>query len=150
MNGEIQRFLNDVDSKIFRRGLDYYRSGMVECIDWDGSHATAEVSGSEEDPYLVEIDFSDDGEVEDWFCDCPYDWGPVCKHVVAALLALQESLTGEAYSDWWPFMLAVFISKSAHDLTLYRYYRRKYDLILGLIGLIPPILTVFMIVKGEF
>ena len=95
MNGEIQRFLNDVDSKIFRRGLDYYRSGMVECIDWHGSHATAEVSGSEEDPYLVEIDFSDDGEVEDWFCDCPYDWGPVCKHVVAALLALQERDPGK-------------------------------------------------------
>lgn len=95
MNGEIQRFLNDVDSKIFCRGLDYYRSGMVECIDWDGSHATAEVSGSEEDPYLVEIDFSDDGEVEDWFCDCPYDWGPVCKHVVAALLALQERDPGK-------------------------------------------------------
>ena len=95
MNGEIQRFLNDVDSKIFCRGLDYYRSGMVECIDWDGSHATAEVSGSEEDPYLVEIDFSDDGEVEDWFCDCPYDWGPVCKHVVAALLALQRVMERE-------------------------------------------------------
>ena len=90
INSEIQRFLNDVDSKIFRRGLDYYRSGMVECIDWDGSHATAEVCGSEEDPYLVEVDFSEDSEVEDWSCDCPYEWGPVCKHIVAVLLALRE------------------------------------------------------------
>ena len=90
INGEIQRFLNDVDSKIYRRGLDYYRSGMVECVDWDGSYATAEVCGSEENPYLVEIGFSDDGEIEDWSCDCPYEWGPVCKHVVAALLALRR------------------------------------------------------------
>ncbi len=95
INGEIQRFLNDVDSKIYRRGLDYYRSGMVECVDWDGSYATAEVCGSEENPYLVEIGFSDDGEIEDWSCDCPYEWGPVCKHVVAALLALREKAPGE-------------------------------------------------------
>ena len=95
INGEIQRFLNDVDSKIYRRGLDYYRSGMVECVDWDGSYATAEVCGSEENPYLVEIGFSDDGEIEDWSCDCPYEWGLVCKHVVAALLALREKAPGE-------------------------------------------------------
>ncbi len=64
------------------------------------------------------------------------------------LLMLQEQFAGGAYTDWWPFMLAVFISKSVHDLTLYRYYHKKYDLILGLIGLIPPILTVFVILKG--
>lgn len=85
----IQRFLEDVESKIYGRGEDYYRSGYVESIDWDGSHVTAEVSGSEEEPYLVELDFSADGEVEAWSCDCPYDWGPVCKHMVAALLAIQ-------------------------------------------------------------
>ncbi len=90
LKGEVQRFLNDVDSKIFRRGLDYYRSGMVERISRDGNHVTAEVSGSEEEPYLVEVDLAEDGEIEDWACDCPYDWGPVCKHVVAALLALQD------------------------------------------------------------
>ncbi len=50
---------------------------------------TAEVSDSEEEPYLVDLDFSEDGELEDWFCDCPYDWGPVCKHTVAVLLAIQ-------------------------------------------------------------
>jgi len=86
----IQRFLDGIDRKILARGTDYYRSGMVERIDCDGSCVTAEVSGSEEDPYLVEIDFSADGEVEDWSCDCPYEWGPVCKHTAAVLLALQS------------------------------------------------------------
>ena len=52
---------------------------------------TAEVSGSEDEPYLVDIDFDEDGEVEAWNCDCPYDWGPVCKHTVAALLAVRET-----------------------------------------------------------
>ena len=77
---------------ILARGEDYYRSGRVESIDWEGNHVTAEVSGSEEEPYLVELDFSEDGELEDWFCDCPYDWGPVCKHTVAVLLAIRAEL----------------------------------------------------------
>lgn len=85
----IRHFFEDVESKIYHRGEDYYRSGHVESIEWDGSHVTAEVSGSEEEPYLVELDFSADGEVEAWSCDCPYDWGPVCKHTVAVLLAIQ-------------------------------------------------------------
>ena len=85
----IRRFFEDVESKIYHRGEDYYRSGRVESIDWDGSHVNVEVSGSEEEPYLVELDFSASGEVEAWSCDCPYDWGPVCKHTVAALLAIQ-------------------------------------------------------------
>lgn len=99
-----------------------------------------------------ENQFSDerDRQLEKNACTAGYRAVIGLNSLLCLLLALQESLTGEAYTDWWPFMLAVFISKSAHDLTLYRYYRRKYDLILGLIGLIPPILTVFMIVKGGF
>ncbi len=85
----IQQFLDDMDPTILSRGEDYYRSGLVESIDWDENHVTAEVSGSEETPFLVELDFSEDGEVEDQSCDCPYEWGPVCKHTAAALLAIQ-------------------------------------------------------------
>lgn len=85
----IQRFLDDIAPQILARGEDYYCSGQVESIDWEGSHVTAEVSGSEEESYLVDLDFSEDGELEDWSCDCPYDWGPVCKHTVAVLLAIQ-------------------------------------------------------------
>lgn len=85
----IQRFLDDIDPKILARGRDYYHSGQVEGIEWDGGHVTAEVSGSDVDPYQVEIDFTADGEVADWSCDCPYDWGDVCKHIAAVLLALQ-------------------------------------------------------------
>lgn len=85
----IQRFLDDIDPKILARGEDYCHSGQVENVEWDGSHVTAEVSGSEAEPYLVEIDFDEGGEVEAWDCDCPYDWGPVCKHTAAVLFAIQ-------------------------------------------------------------
>jgi uncharacterized Zn finger protein len=86
----IQRFLDDVDPVILSRGQNYYHRGCVDSLDFEDGHVTAEVSGSEDEPYLVEIDFNEDGEVEAWDCDCPYDWGPVCKHTVAALLAIRE------------------------------------------------------------
>jgi len=85
----IQQFLDDVDPRIFARGLDYYKSGNVERVGRDGGHVRAEVSGSAVEPYLVEIDLDENGMVAYWKCGCPYDWGPVCKHTVAALLALQ-------------------------------------------------------------
>lgn len=85
----IQQFLDGIDPKILARGEDYYRSGKVEHIERDGGYVTAEVSGSEDEPYLVELDLTEDGEVEGWSCDCPYDWGDVCKHTAAVLLALQ-------------------------------------------------------------
>lgn len=91
-----------------------------------------------------------DRQIEQKACTAGYRAVVGVNCLLCLLLILQETLTGEAYTSWWPFMLAVFISKSAHDLTLYRYYHRKYDLILGLITLIPPILTVFMFLKRGF
>lgn len=89
LRDEIRQFLDKIDPKILARGKDYFRSGRVEHIEWDDEWVTAEVSGSEEEPYLVEISLSENGEIEDWSCDCPYDWGDVCKHTAAVLLALQ-------------------------------------------------------------
>lgn len=60
----IQRFLDDVDPVVLSRGQDYYRRGYVESIDYGEGHVTAEVSGSEDEPYLVDIAFDEDGEVE--------------------------------------------------------------------------------------
>ncbi len=99
-----------------------------------------------------ENQFSDerDRQIEQKACTAGYRAVVAVHCLLCLLLILQEKLTGEAFAAWWPFMLAVFISKSAHDLTLYRYHHRRYDLLMGLIGLIPPILTVFVILKGGF
>ena len=92
LKNEIQNFLADVDPKILARGKDYYLSGYVENLERNGEKVTAEVSGSDVTPYVVEIELTPDGGVEDWLCDCPYDLGPVCKHTVAVLLGLQEEV----------------------------------------------------------
>ena len=78
------------DSKVLARGRGYYRYGYVEklALSPEGKFI-AEVAGSEEDNYEVFIEVKD-GAVQDFGCDCPYDWGDVCKHLIAVALAIQN------------------------------------------------------------
>jgi hypothetical protein len=92
MNIPLDQFEQIIDETILKRGLSYFRSGQVEepeelsqgCFE-------AIVQGSE--PYRVTVTIKD-GTVTDYTCTCPYDMGPVCKHVVALLFALQEESLG--------------------------------------------------------
>ncbi len=70
----------------FRRGESYYQGGAVISLVQRGSVLQAEVEGSQYEPYRVRITF-DEGGVTGADCDCPYDWGDCCKHIVAVLLA---------------------------------------------------------------
>ena len=69
----------------FERGRDYYLSGTVFDVIRRGDQIVAQVMGSQFDPYTVSIDF-DRGGLTDVTCDCPYDWGGWCKHIIATLL----------------------------------------------------------------
>ena len=69
------------------RGEDYYYSNSVENIVWRDGLLTAEVEGSEYEPYIVQVRF-DDGKIRSTHCTCPYDWGGDCKHIIAVLLYL--------------------------------------------------------------
>ncbi|MEL6493981.1 MAG: SWIM zinc finger family protein [Cyanobacteria bacterium J06623_7] len=70
-------------SKSWHRGKAYYDDGYVRQVTQRGQSLLAEVSGSRR--YRVAIDFSDRG-LESAHCNCPYDWGGYCKHIVASLL----------------------------------------------------------------
>ena len=78
------------DDKVVARGNGCYRYGCVEklTLSSDGKFV-AEVAGSEEDNYETFIEIKDDA-VQDYGCDCPYDWGDVCKHLIAVALAIQD------------------------------------------------------------
>jgi uncharacterized Zn finger protein len=69
----------------FRRGQSYRRRGTVTSLVQRGGVVEAEVEGSQYEPYRVRITF-DEGGVTGAGCDCPYDWGGWCKHIVATLL----------------------------------------------------------------
>ena len=87
-----------VDPDIVDRGIDYYRDNRVLYISLDGSSGKAIVDGTR--PYEVEFHY-EDGMVTNLSCDCPC--GYHCKHEVAALLQLRETLEiiKERYSAAW-------------------------------------------------
>jgi uncharacterized Zn finger protein len=70
----------------FRRGESYYYEGAVVSLVQRGNVLQAEVEGSQYEPCCVRVTF-DAGGITDVDCDCPYDWGGWCKHIVATLLA---------------------------------------------------------------
>ena len=71
---------------IVRRGIAYFKEDRVVDLGWDDTRVWASVEGSRPDsPYSVQLER--DGDEVLCFCDCPFDWEPVCKHAVATLLA---------------------------------------------------------------
>ncbi|PHN07369.1 SWIM zinc finger family protein [Flavilitoribacter nigricans] len=82
--------LRDLESAlpqdIVEKGLQYLASDLVDNLAEQDGQWEADVQGTHN--YKVNIDLVGD-QVENWFCDCPYDWGPVCKHVAAVLFAIR-------------------------------------------------------------
>ena len=84
----INNFKDNISEVILERGLRYFENGRVSYIEEieDGSW-DAEVMGTEN--YQVNV-VCNDTSISNWDCDCPYEDGPVCKHVVAVLYAISE------------------------------------------------------------
>ncbi len=72
----------------YDRGRRYYDNGCVLDVTRRGNAVTAAVEGSQYEPYQVEVILKEDGGIARAYCDCPYDWGGDCKHIVAVLLTL--------------------------------------------------------------
>jgi len=70
----------------FDRGYRYYRDRSVFEIARRGNLITAKVEGSDYEPYRVQVALDDSHLVTNASCTCPYDWGGICKHIVATLL----------------------------------------------------------------
>ncbi len=84
----IDQFELHVDEKILQRGLSYFKKDTVQDVSRtsDGK-LQARVVGT--DDYRVVIEF-DEEYVHSHRCDCPYDMGPICKHVVAVIFYTQQ------------------------------------------------------------
>ncbi|MBP1994130.1 SWIM zinc finger family protein [Paenibacillus eucommiae] len=87
-----------VDPVILDRGRDYLKGGHVLSIEEiEDLVYRAEVEGSE--IYEVHIELDEEGEVTSSECDCPFDFGPVCKHQVAVLLKLRDHTAALSESE---------------------------------------------------
>lgn len=90
----IKNFKEYIDETILERGHSYYIVGNVnEDYDYNENEYIFEVEGRED--YRVSVNIDDDGEILYSECDCPYDFGPICKHEVAVYFKLEEILNEE-------------------------------------------------------
>ncbi|HEX5733377.1 MAG TPA: SWIM zinc finger family protein [Blastocatellia bacterium] len=71
--------------KSFERGESYYKDGAIMDPVRQGTQLRTYCEGSEYEPYHLSVTLAKGG-VEDASCTCPYDWGGICKHLVALLL----------------------------------------------------------------
>jgi len=72
-----------VDETILKRGLSYFKKGVISDFSEIASgEYEAIVSGSED--YCVQLKIKEN-IITEHQCDCPYDLGPICKHIVAVI-----------------------------------------------------------------
>ena len=83
----LKNFHQYVEDKIYSRGRSY-TSSVMEIQQVDEGEFCAEVMGSEE--YQVFVKLNKKLEIIEHSCDCPYDWGNICKHEVAVFLNIRD------------------------------------------------------------
>lgn len=95
----------------FSRGENYYHTGAVTDTVRRGDEIEARCQGSYPEPYRVWAQLDESG-ITATRCNCDYDWGGDCKHIVALLLTylyqpdqfearqtLQEALLNRSKED---------------------------------------------------
>ncbi len=88
MKISVQNFESTLDPRIVARGEEYFHDEAVHGLKQiKDDRWGASVEGTE--VYKVSVSLKD-AVVVDYSCSCPYDLGPVCKHVVAVLFAIRE------------------------------------------------------------
>lgn len=73
-------------SQSFTRGRSYFRNGMIQHTVRRGNMLIGSCAGSSGGLYRIEVELNDQEELVSAMCSCPYDWGGICKHVVALVL----------------------------------------------------------------
>ncbi len=89
----LKNFEIEVERKIVERGLDYYKNGDVRKLEKVSENEfSAVVFGTEKYSVYVKLDGEQIVEAE---CDCPYDYGDVCKHKVAVFYQIRKGDFGD-------------------------------------------------------
>lgn len=78
-----------VDDIIVGRGYSYYISEtIINVNDDEEGEYILNVEGSK--IYKVMVKINENGEIKESSCDCPFNFGPICKHEVAAYYHLRD------------------------------------------------------------
>ena len=131
MSFPLLTFEQYLSSSIAGRGLEYYERGAVANLARDGNTYIATVYGTE--AYEVKTTIRD-GQVESWGCNCPYDYGPACKHVAAVLFEVREvendperavGVAEEQANEPVDAILALLPEEEMRQLL--KFFARRYD-----------------------
>ena len=87
----INNFEEYIDETIQKRGRKYYKDQNVyDEYEENDNEYKFEVFGSQD--YTVTVKLNQNGDIVYSNCNCPYDYGPTCKHEVAVYYKLREIL----------------------------------------------------------
>lgn len=113
----LDNFENHVPFKIWQKGMDYYDDdAVIDLEEVTPGEWVATVEGTVD--YEVELSLNG-REVKSWSCDCPYDGGDVCKHVVAVVLAVRAKIEKQKNSAFSTKKSVTIASKPEHkDVSL--------------------------------
>lgn len=88
----INNFKSHINKTILDRGYDYFMEGHIEKIINKNEHEYIfHIEGTYN--YEVLIELNENGDILFSECDCPYDFGPICKHEVAAFFQLNQNVS---------------------------------------------------------
>ena len=86
----LKNFEKTVEPQIVNRGFHYFENEAIAEIEQvEKGEFCATVIGSEDYAVFVKID--DNLTIKSHSCDCPYDWGTVCKHEVAVFYFIKKN-----------------------------------------------------------
>lgn len=88
MSIDLDHFEDHLHVLIAERGRAYVDAGHVLMLEQTAEGWTAVIEGSES--YQVLLVGHD--VIQEWHCTCPFEHGPVCKHVAAALYAARDAI----------------------------------------------------------
>jgi uncharacterized Zn finger protein len=73
-------------SQSYERGRQLYHAGAIFDAARQGNLLLGKCRGNQEPFYILQVEIDAAG-VRSAQCSCPYEWGGICKHLVALLLA---------------------------------------------------------------
>jgi uncharacterized Zn finger protein len=84
----IARFEEEIHILIAERGKAYFDAHQVHDLQETNEGWSATIEGKES--YHVLLEGHD--VITQWHCTCPFEHGPVCKHIAAAFYAVQDQI----------------------------------------------------------
>lgn len=91
-------FEESINSTILERGYRYYLDGYVS-DEFVYSNEIYEFLVKETSDYKVIVKLDNENNILESECNCPYDYGPICKHEVAVFYKLREIFSNKKTND---------------------------------------------------